>query len=190
MIVSKCGFGKVEVRFGCCWFPLPCQHFLLVEAVAVVDFLQVELEFVIISDGDVRSYERALVIVEVLSNCRQVLDGVVPLCVVCFFEFLFCLCVEGAPAIVEVLKDLVGGDVAVRCYPMVELGIILFVKGIPQVVNNPTQETFPDEPQGPNKFPLFFHLLPGMPLGGVCDRRVVGCWFLGDCVRQNVGEIV
>ena len=110
MIVSKCGFGKVEVRFGCCWFPLPCQHFLLVEAVAVVDFLQVELEFVIICDGDVRLYKRALVVVEALPECHQVLGGVVPLCVVCFLDFLFCLHVEGAPAIVEVLKDLVAGN--------------------------------------------------------------------------------
>jgi len=68
--------------------------------------------------------------------------------------------------------------------------IILFVEGIPQVVDAATQEAFSDEPRGPNEFPLFFHLLPGMRRGGVCDGRVAGCWFLGDCVRRNVGEIV
>ena len=73
------------------------------------------MEFAIIHDGDVQSYERALVITEALPKCRQVLDCMVPLCVVCFLEFLIRLHVEGAPTIVEVmLKDLVGGDVAVH----------------------------------------------------------------------------
>ena len=58
---------------------------------------------------------------------------------------------------------------------MAELGIILFVEGILQVVNNAPQEAFPDESRGQNKFPLFFHLLPGMRRGGVCDGGVVGC---------------
>ena len=88
---------------------------MFVEAVAVIDFLQVELEFVVICDGNIRSYESALVVIEALPKRCQVFNGVVPLCVVCFLEFLFCLHVEGAPAIVEVLKDLVGGDVALRC---------------------------------------------------------------------------
>ena len=81
---------------------------MFVEAVAVVDFLQVELEFVVIRDCHIRSYERALVIVEAFSKRRQMLcqmlDGVVPLCVVCFLEFLLRLNAEGTPAIVEVLK--------------------------------------------------------------------------------------
>ncbi len=73
---------------------------------------------------------------------------------------------------------------------MAELGIILFVKGIPEVVDDAAQEAFLDEPRGPNKFPFFFHLLPGMRRGGVCDVGVVGCWFMGDCVRRNAGEVV
>ena len=77
---------------------------MFVEAVAVVDFLQVELEFVLIRDCHIRSYERALVVVEAFSKRCQMLDGVVPLCVVCFLEFLLRLNAEGTPAIVEVLK--------------------------------------------------------------------------------------
>ena len=88
---------------------------MFVEAVAVVDFLQVELEFVVIRDCNVRSYERTLVVVEAFSKHCQVLNGVVPLCVACFLEFLLRLNVERTPTIVEVLENLVGGDVAVRC---------------------------------------------------------------------------
>jgi hypothetical protein len=58
---------------------------LFVETVAVVDFLQLELEFVVIHDGDIRLHERALVIVESLSKGRQVFDGVLP------FRVLRCL---------------------------------------------------------------------------------------------------
>jgi len=85
------------------------------KTVALVDFLQVELEFVVIHDCNVQSYKRVLVIVEAFSKRCQVLDGVVPLCVVCFLEFLLRLNVERTPAIDEVLENLVGGDVAVRC---------------------------------------------------------------------------
>ena len=53
--------------------------------VAVVDFFQVKLEFVVIGDGDVRSNESALVVVKVLSKGREVFVGMVPLCVVCCF---------------------------------------------------------------------------------------------------------
>ncbi len=73
---------------------------------------------------------------------------------------------------------------------MAELGIILFVEGIPEVVDNAVQEAFLDEPRGPNKFPLFFHLFLGMRWSGVCDVGGIGCWFVGDCVRQNAGEVV
>ncbi len=48
--------------------------------VAVIDFFQVKLEFVVISDQDVRSNESALVIVEALSKGREVFVGMVPLC--------------------------------------------------------------------------------------------------------------
>ena len=70
------------------------------------------------------------------------------------------------------------------------MGIILFVEGIPEVVDNAAQEAFSNEPQGPNEFPFLFHLLPGMRRGGVGDVGVVGCWFVGDCVRRDAGEVV
>ena len=70
------------------------------------------------------------------------------------------------------------------------MGIILFVEGIAEVVDDTTQEAFSNEPGGPNKFPFLFHLLPGMRRGGVGDVGVVGCWFVGDCVRHVAGEVV
>ncbi len=85
--------------------------------------------------------------------------------------------------IVEVLEDMVGCDVAVRRQSVAELGIILLIEGIVEVVDYATQETFSDEPRGPNEIPLFFHLLPGMRRGVVLDVGVVGCWFVGDNVR-------
>jgi hypothetical protein len=91
--------------------------------VAVVDFL-------VIRDGDIRSHECVLVVVESLSEGRQVFDGVFPFCVVCRFEFFLRLHVEGAPASVEVLEDLVWCDVTVRRQSVAELGIKLLVKCI------------------------------------------------------------
>ncbi len=41
-----------------------------------------------------------------------------------------CLYVKETPAVVEMLEDLEGGDVMVRCEAMLELGIILFVQVI------------------------------------------------------------
>ena len=73
---------------------------------------------------------------------------------------------------------------------MAELGIILFVKGIVEVVDDTTQETFSNELRGPNEFPFLFHSLPGMRQGGVDDVGVVGCWFVGDCVCRDAGEVV
>ena len=52
---------------------------------AVIDFFQVKLEFVVISNGDVRSNESPLIFVKALSKGREVFVGVVPLCVVCCF---------------------------------------------------------------------------------------------------------
>ncbi len=53
--------------------------------VAVIDFFQVKLEFVIIGSGEVSSNESALVVIEALSKGREVFVGMVPLCVVCCF---------------------------------------------------------------------------------------------------------
>ena len=64
-----------------------------------------------------------------------------------------------------------------------ELEIILLIKGIPEVVDDATQEAFLDEPRGQDKFQLFFHSLLGVCRGGVCDVGVVGCWFMGDSIH-------
>ncbi len=103
---------------------------------------------------------------------------------------LFHLYVKGAPAVVEMLKDLEGGDVTVRREPTAELGIVLLIEGIPKVVNDTFEKALSDEPRGPNEFPLFFHSLPCVRRGGVCDVGIVGCWFVGDSIRCNVGEVV
>ena len=66
---------------------------------------------------------------------------------------------------------------------MAELGIILFVEGITEGVDDAAQETFSNEPRGPNEFPFLFHSLPGMRRGGVG-------WFVGDCVHRDAGEVV
>ncbi len=87
-------------------------------------------------------------------------------------------------------KDLEGGDVTVRRELMAELGIVLLIKGISKVVNNAFEKTLLDVPQGPNEFPLFFHSLPCVRWGGVCDVGIIGCWFVGDSVWCNVGEVV
>jgi hypothetical protein len=98
--------------------------------------------------------------------------------------------VEGAPAVVEMLKDLEGGDVTVHHELMAELGIVLLIEGIPKVVNDAFEKVLSDEPRGPNEFPLFFHSLPCVRRGGVCDVGIVGCWFVGDSICCNVGEVV
>jgi hypothetical protein len=46
--------------------------------VAVVDFFQVKLEFVVIGDGDVQSNKSALGVIKALSKSREVFVGVVP----------------------------------------------------------------------------------------------------------------
>jgi hypothetical protein len=77
--------------------PAPMLAFHVCRSGCCRRFLHVELEFVVIRNGTIRMYESVLVVVEAFPKCCQVLNGVVPLCVVCFLEFLFCLHVEGAP---------------------------------------------------------------------------------------------
>jgi hypothetical protein len=38
--------------------------------------------------------------------------------------------IEGAPLVVKVFKDLMGGDVMIRREAMLELGVVLFIDGI------------------------------------------------------------
>jgi hypothetical protein len=123
------GSRQVVVGRRGCWLLFPCQHLLLVEEVAIVDFLQIKLELVIVGDGDVRSDKGALIIIEALPECRKVFVSV-PFCVVFLFDDLLCLDVEGTPVFVPMLQDLEWSDVGIRREAMFELGILLFVKSI------------------------------------------------------------
>ncbi len=49
----KVGSRQVVIGLHGCWLLFPHQHLLLVKAVAIVDFLQIKLELVVIGDGDV-----------------------------------------------------------------------------------------------------------------------------------------
>jgi hypothetical protein len=113
---------QVIVGLRGCWLLFPRQHLLLVEAVAIVDFLEIKLELVAISNGDVQSDKGALIIIEALPKCREVFVSI-PFCVVFLFEDLLCLEVEGTPAFVQMLQDLEGSDVAICREAMFELGI-------------------------------------------------------------------
>ncbi len=123
------GSRQVIVSLRGCWLLFPCQHLMLVEAVAIIDFLQIKLELVVVSNGDVQSDEGALIIIKVLPECRELFVSV-PFCVVFLFEDLLCLDVKGTPAFVQMLQDLEWSDVAICREAMFELGIILFVQSI------------------------------------------------------------
>jgi hypothetical protein len=102
---------------------------MLVKAVAIVDFLQIKLELVVVFDGDVRSDEGTLIIIEALPKCCEVFVSI-PFCVVFLFEDLLCLDVERTPEFVQMLQDLEWSDVVIRCEAMFELGIILLIKSV------------------------------------------------------------
>ncbi len=93
----KVGLHQVVVGLRGCWLLFPRQHLLLVKAVAIIDFLQIKLELVVLGDGDVRSDEGTSIIIKALPECREVFVSV-PFCVVFLFEDLLCLDVEGTPA--------------------------------------------------------------------------------------------
>ena len=79
--------------------------------------LEIELELDFVRDGDVRSDEGSLVVIEAFSERGKVLM-VVPLCKVGVVEFLLCLYIKRAPCQINVFKDLEGGCVAVGCVTM------------------------------------------------------------------------
>jgi hypothetical protein len=54
----------------------------------------------------------------------------VPLGVVGIFQCLLHFDIKGAPVVVQMIQDLEGGDIAVCCEEMFQLGITMFVKGI------------------------------------------------------------
>ncbi len=68
--------------------------------IAVVDFLDVKLKFVVAGYSDVQANECALIIVTLLAECCEVLVSV-PLCVEDIFKCLLCLHAKGAPVFVE-----------------------------------------------------------------------------------------
>ncbi len=51
------------------------------KAIAIVDFLQVNLELVVVGNGDIRTDKGMLIMVEALPECCEVLVGI-PFCVV------------------------------------------------------------------------------------------------------------
>ncbi len=123
------GLRQVVVGLCGCWLLFSHQHLLLVEAVAIVDFLQIKLELVVVGNGDVRSDKGTLIIIKALPECREVFVSI-PFCVVFLFADLLCLDVEGTPGFVQMLQDLKWSDVAICHEAMFELGIILFVKNV------------------------------------------------------------
>jgi hypothetical protein len=58
--------GKLVVGLGDGGLSLPIKHFVLVEMVAVVHFLQIKLEFVFVFDCYVGADKRALIVIEAL----------------------------------------------------------------------------------------------------------------------------
>ncbi len=121
--------GKLVVGLGGGGLLLPIKHFVLVKKVAVVHFLQVKLEFVFVRNYYVGADKLALVIVEVLPKGSEMFVTI-PTGVVCLFKCFLCFDVKEAPTVVQMLQDLEGSDVAVRREVMLQLGIVLFTKGV------------------------------------------------------------
>mgnify|MGYP006193057191 CR=1 FL=1 len=88
------------------------------------------------------------------------------------------------------LEDLEGGNVAVRREAMLELGVILFVQGVAQIVNDAAEETLTDEPRLSDGFPFLFHSLARVGGRQVCDGRIVGRWLRWGGVGVDAGEVV
>ncbi len=105
------------------------EHFILVKMVAVVHLLQKKLEIVFVRDSNVRTEEHALVIVDALPEGSEMFIAI-PLGVVSIFQRFLCFDISGATTVVKMFQDLDVGDIAVRHEAMLQLGIVLFVKGI------------------------------------------------------------
>ena len=70
-----------------------------------------------------------MVLIQVLAECGEMFIAL-PFCVVRVVECFLGLDVERAPPIIEMVKELEGGDISISGQPMLELGIVLFVEGI------------------------------------------------------------
>jgi hypothetical protein len=114
----------------------------------------------------------------------------IPFRVVSVFQCFLGLDVEWAPTIVEMLQDLEGVDVSIRGEPVLELRVVLFVKGIALVVDNASNETLEDEPRCANEVPVFLFALALVGERGVHDGRIVRRRFVGDGVYGDGGEFV
>ena len=114
----------------------------------------------------------------------------IPFRVVSVFQCFLGLDVEWAPTIVEMLQDLEGGDVSIRGEPVLELRVVLFVKGIALVVDDASKETLADEPRCANKVPVFLFALALVGERGVRDGGIVRRRFVGDGICVDGGEFV
>jgi hypothetical protein len=79
--------GLLVVVFDEGGLVLPVHHLGLVEHVGIVDLLKLELQLVFIGDGDVRTNQRVLIIVESFPKGGEVLKAV-PFCKVCVLQLL------------------------------------------------------------------------------------------------------
>jgi hypothetical protein len=122
-------FGEYIVGLDGGGLLLPIKHYVLVEVVAVVHLLQVKLEFVFVRDCYAGADKRALVVVEAIPKGGEMFITI-PLGVVCVFQCFLCLDVKGAPVVVQMFQYLEGSDVAVRREAMLQLGLVMFLKGI------------------------------------------------------------
>lgn len=91
------GSQLVLVTTGC------CPH-LSMSIVAVVHFLTVELQFVLVRDGYVGLDEGALIIVKALAKCGEVLVSIT-FCVVGVFQRFLGFDIEREPAAVKMVED-------------------------------------------------------------------------------------
>ena len=113
-----------------------------------------------------------MVVVQALAERGEMFIAI-PFCVVRVFQCFLCLGVEWAPTIVEMLQDLEGGDVSIRGEPVLELRVVLFIKGIALVVEDASKETLADEPRHANEVPFFLFALALVGERGVRDGGVV-----------------
>ena len=112
----------------------------------------------------------------------------IPFRVVSVFQCFLGLDVEWAPTIVEMLQDLEGGDVSIRGEPVLELRVVLFIKGIALIVNDASEETLADEPRCANEVPVFLFALALIGERGVRDGGIVRRRFVGDGVCVDGGS--
>ena len=87
------------------------------------------MELVLVRDGDVRSHEGGLVVVKTLPEGGE-LFVTISLGVVHVFKRFLCFDVKGSPAVIQMFQDLEGSDIAVHHEAMLQLGVVLFVKGV------------------------------------------------------------